>query len=207
MERRLERVERALMNDAGQQLGVSSLNIESRRQPAKSSNSMVRPSRSENILMNPFAPVPTKTRLNLYCHLGAFPASSMMNSTVTDGDNSDYKPDLISCGLIPLQRAEDLFSFYKQHLDPCMHFIIGENQTLASLRARSPLLTAAVCTVAAFCTSSTEYNACINAFKHEVSGKLFSNRHTFDDVRALCIGAMWLNEISSALNSLGELQP
>lgn len=33
---------------------------------------------------------------------------------------------------------------------------------------------------------------------------MFSVNHTFDDVRALCIGAFWLNDISSALNALGK---
>lgn len=150
--------------------------------------------------------IPRKATLNLYCHLGAFPASSVTNLTLTDeGTHQDYKPDLVSCGLITLQKAEDLFAFYRQNLDPCIHFILGENDTLASIRARSSLLTAAICTVAAFCVCSTDYKVCLNAFKHEVSGKLFSNRHTFDDVRALCIGALWLNEISSALNGLGKL--
>lgn len=143
--------------------------------------------------------------LNLSCSLGAFPASSMSNLTSTGEEiHTAYRPDLISCGVISREIAEGYLDFYKQNLDPCIHHILAENDTLASVRSRSSLLTAAICTVASFCTSSKDYQSCFNMFTSEVSRKLFSDKYDFDDVRALCIGAFWLNDVSSALNGLGK---
>ena len=147
----------------------------------------------------------SSTTLNLSYSLGAFPASSM-NSLASTGEriHTTSRPDLISCGLISRETAEEYFDFYMQNLDPCVHHILQENDSLATVRARSSLLTASICTVASFCTSSKDYQNCVNVFTSEVSRKLFSDKYEFDDVRALCIGAFWLNDISSALNGLGK---
>lgn len=161
---------------------------------------------NSNAITLPQSPeTPGSFKLNLSCSLGAFPASSMISLTVTDeGSRMTSRPDLISCGLISPRAAEDLFSFYQQHLDPCIHNMLEEDDSLASVRARSSLLAAAICSVAAFCKGSQDYQSCLDAFTREVSRKVFAETHTFDDVRALCVGAFWLNEISSALNGLGE---
>lgn len=143
--------------------------------------------------------------LNLSCSLGAFPASSMISLTLTDiGGHPGQIADLVSCGLILHKEAEDFFAFYKQNLNPCIHHVITESETFATIRARSPLLLAAICTVSALCTGSKHYAPMLKYLTSQVSGKVFSSRHTFDDVRALCIGALWLNEVSTALNSLGK---
>lgn len=143
--------------------------------------------------------------LNLSCSLGAFPASSMINFSLTDPRGTSIQDrDLISRRLIPPEAAEDLFSFYKHNMDPFAYDILTENDSLASISRRSSLLTAAICTVAAFWSDSAHYRVLNEYLKNEVSEKVFSNNHEFDDVRALCIGALWLNEISTALNSLGD---
>ena len=85
-----------------------------------------------------------------------------------------------------------------------MHYLLTEDDSLASIRERSSLLTTAICTVATFCMGSKEYHQCLKMFTNEVSRKLFSDKYEFDDVRALCIGALWLNDVSSVLNGLGE---
>ncbi|KAF7530503.1 hypothetical protein PCG10_000003 [Penicillium crustosum] len=127
----------------------------------------------------------------------------MINLTLGDiGAISGRNPDPVSCGIIPQEIAEILFVFYKQNLDPCIHNTLGDNDSLSTIRARSPLFTTAICTVSAFCTGSKYYNTLLKHFTTQVSGKVFSSNHTFDDVRALCIGALWLNEVSTALNSL-----
>lgn len=143
--------------------------------------------------------------LNLSCSLGAFPASSMINFTLSDPRGTSRQcTDLLSRQLIPQQAAESLFSFYKQDMDSFAYNVLTDTDSLASISQRSPLLTVSICTVAAFCSSSPHYRALLDHLKSEVSGKVFSNNHEFDDVRALCIGALWLNEISTALNSLGK---
>jgi hypothetical protein len=129
----------------------------------------------------------------------------MTNITLTgQGSYPGHKPDLISRGVISQETAENHFMFYQKYLDPYIHYILADKDCLANVRSRSSLLTAAVCTKAAFCSGSRDYQNCYNVFTNEVSGKMFSVHHTFDDVRALCIGAFWLNDISSALNALGK---
>ncbi|KAJ5311519.1 hypothetical protein N7476_007379 [Penicillium atrosanguineum] len=51
---------------------------------------------------------------------------------------------------------------------------------------------------------SRKITACVacRKLKNEVSGKLFTSSYTFDDVRALCVGTLWLPEVSKALNGL-----
>ena len=142
--------------------------------------------------------------LNLSCSLGAFPASSMINFTLSDPrDTSSHGSDLISSRIIPPEVAESLVTFYKSNMNSFAYDIITDTDSLGTLSARSSLLTVAVCTVAAFCSGSPHYKVLIDYLKNEISGKVFSNNHEFDDVRALCIGALWLNEVSTALNSLG----
>lgn len=146
---------------------------------------------------------PGKVTLNLSCSLGAFPAASITDVTVVDeAFEAGVRPDLISCNVINLTNALDCFALYKEHLDQYMHYLFSETDTLASVRARSSFLTAAICTVASFCTGSKDYDACFKAFTNEVSKKLFADKYDFDDVRALAVGALWLNDISSALNGL-----
>ena len=95
------------------------------------------------------------------------------------------------------------FAFYKSQLDPYLQHVLAENDTLDIVRSRSPILTAAICTVAAFCTDSPGYDASLKCLKDEVARKVFAVKYEFDDVRALCVGALWLRDISSALNGLG----
>ncbi len=150
---------------------------------------------------------PNTITLNLSCSLGAFPASSMIDITFSGRQvmfQGQRRPDLISCGVISHQTAEALFTFYHEHLDPCVHYVLEPDDTLAKVRSRSSLLTSAICTVSAFCTGSNSYQSCLNALKTEVSRKMFATNHKFDDVRALCIGAFWLGEIASALSGLGK---
>lgn len=145
--------------------------------------------------------------LNLSCSLGAFPASSMINFTLTEPRGtlaSGQSSNLLKLQLIPSEAAESLFSFYKQNMDAFAYDLLSETNSLASVSARSSLLIVAICTVAALYSGSPHYRILLDHLKNEVSAKVFSNNHDFDDVRALCIGSLWLNEISTALNSLGE---
>jgi hypothetical protein len=121
------------------------------------------------------------------------------------GANSGKNLDPVSCGIISQSTADTLFAFYKENLDPSIHHALSSNDTLSSTRTSSTLLTSAICAVSANCTGSQYYDTLLNIFKTQVSEKVFSSKHTFDDIRALCIGALWINEISTALNSLGNI--
>lgn len=125
---------------------------------------------------------------------------------MNDPGGSDHLPDLISRGTISLEAARGYFDFYKTQLDPLIHHVLGDTTTVADVRIRSSLLTSAICAVAAFCTGSPDCKVCVDAFTSEVTRRLFSIKYEFDDVRALCIGAFWLSDISSALNGMGEYQ-
>jgi hypothetical protein len=150
---------------------------------------------------------PGAVTLNLSCSLGAFPASSMSLTLRDSGANPGRTLDPVSCGIISQQTAETLFAFYKAFLDTSIHHALNDNDTFDSLRTSSTLLATAICTVSAHCTGSNVYNLLLYTLKAQVSEKVFSGNHTFDDIRALCIGALWLNEISTALNSLGKFCP
>lgn len=143
--------------------------------------------------------------LNLSCSLGAFPASSITNQSPNDrGDTIKSKADLISRGCISEATAEQLFEYYQQHLDKHIYSLLKRDCKLSEIRARSSLLTASVCAVAAFTSASNDYESCLKAFREEVTEELFAKDHTFDEIRALCIGSFWLNDISVALCGLGE---
>ena len=142
--------------------------------------------------------------LNLSCSLGAFPASSMNGGLNDNGNSSSVGIDLASRGLVSQKTLEKHFKYYCENLDHFIHRLLPAGDTLGSVQKRSSLLLAAICTTAAFCAGSDDYQACFDAFIGEVTAKMFSSTHTFDDVRALCIGAFWLGKISSVLNALGE---
>ncbi|KAK4499723.1 hypothetical protein PRZ48_007909 [Zasmidium cellare] len=141
--------------------------------------------------------------LDLSCSLGAFPAASITSpSEGADGIETPSWPDIISRGIVSVKQAKQHLSFFQQYLDPLICQPLGQVSNVAALRARSTLLTAAVCTVAAFCTDADEYSACLSGLQEEVSRKLFTQSNSFDDVLALCIGAFWLRGIAGTLQGL-----
>jgi hypothetical protein len=121
------------------------------------------------------------------------------------GKSPNTKPDVISCGMISEAAAQELFDFYNEHLDKHIYNILETVGSLSETRQRSSLLTAAICAVAAFVSASDQFENCLKAFTDEVAGQLFAKEHTFDEVRALCIGSFWLTDVSAALCSLGKV--
>ena len=148
---------------------------------------------------------PDRGSLNLSLSLGAFPGSSMSNILSPNILNERTpRSDLIYDNKISLEDAKQYFALYKRQLDPYIHHVLGENDTMSIIRERSPILLNAICTVAALRSGSKDYQDCLQAFVNRVSHVVFQTEYEFDDVRALCIGAFWLSDISSALNGLGE---
>ncbi|KAF2168713.1 hypothetical protein M409DRAFT_20730 [Zasmidium cellare ATCC 36951] len=190
MEQRLARLEQALSGS---------------EQPAE-----VRIQQSPNVAKTPIRQAhysPGGHRINveldLSCSLGAFPAASITSlSQGVDGIETPSWPDIISRGIISVKQAKQHLGFFQQYLDPLICQPLGPVPTVAALRARSTLLTAAVCTVAAFCTDSDEYPACLSGLQEEVFRKLFAQSNSFDDVLALCVGAFWLRGIAGTLQGL-----
>ena len=202
MEDRMRRLEDALLQSNGI-TNILPSNIATLDVPMSEATSLIN---SNSITGTPnISDRPGKVTLNLSCSLGAFPAASITDIAFTDNTSDpSFRPDLISCNVISLTSANEYFVFYREHLDHHMHYLFSDNDTLATVRARSSLLTAAICTVASFCSGSRDYQNCFKAFTDSVSRKLFADKYDFDDVRALAVGALWLNDISSALNGMGE---
>lgn len=143
------------------------------------------------------------TTLNLASKLGMFPAASIGNNTPQDTLSTPL--DIISQGLISLGAAQECLDYFLKYLNQYLHHILSAQTTLAEVRAESSLLTTAICTVASFCSAADSYKACHDAFVSQVSGMLFATHNSYDDVRALCIAAFWLDDIGPTLSGLGRL--
>lgn len=116
------------------------------------------------------------------------------------------RPTLISQGIVSPEEAEHLFNIYHQRLDHLLYRILGDHNSLHTVVASSPLLTAAICTVAALHSSSLGhlFKKCYGEFRQLVAEKTLSRVHNLDDVRGLCIGAFWLHQLSWALAGTGQ---
>lgn len=134
----------------------------------------------------------------------SIPASCVSESGKAGPPNSAStarRPDLISTGLISLRQAVALFETYHLRLDHFLYRILGDHISLDSVRIASPLLTTAVCTVAALHSQSLGYlfETCYGEYKDLVAAQTFSRYVNENDIRGLCIGAFWLHELSWAL--------
>lgn len=140
---------------------------------------------------------------------GAIPASCVFEPSraSTDRQRSAVHPrsDIVSRGIISLATAEKHINLYRQRLDPIVYHILAEHDSLASIRSQSSLLVAAICAVSALNSASPDYKICYEAFRQEFAAQLLSKEHTFDDVRALCIGAFFLSDLSWNLVGAGGL--
>jgi hypothetical protein len=108
--------------------------------------------------------------------------------------------DFISNGVVSLQDAEDMFTRFSELLEQhlwCRAALVHDN--LRSVRKSSSLLLAAIITVAALHTRGKEdvFDAAYTELLALVCDSMFDRPHGLDDVRALCIGALWLPDISS----------
>ena len=144
--------------------------------------------------------------LNFSCRPGAFPCSSLNNLSMNDQDVGPHSigPDLVTRGLITQHILEKHFSYYKYCLNPQIYHLISSSDTVANLLERSSLLLLAICAAAAFSAGTEDYETCLKIFIDEVSAMAFYHNPSFDDVRALCIGAFWLGKEATALNAMGQ---
>ncbi|OQE30351.1 hypothetical protein PENFLA_c003G02789 [Penicillium flavigenum] len=134
----------------------------------------------------------------------SIPASCVSESGNAGPPNSAStarRPELISTGLISLRQAVALFETYHLRLDHFLYRILGDHISLDSVRIASPLLTTAVCTVAALHSQSLGhlFETCYGEYKNLVAAQTFSRHVNEDDIRGLCIGAFWLHELSWVL--------
>ena len=144
--------------------------------------------------------------------LAAIPASVVSEVTrhsPTTRPSKRAKPsiDIISRGVLTLEQAELLFNYYMSKHDNYIYSVLEEGSTFTKTRNGSPFLLAAICAVASLHVLSTDipYARCYEEFVQLSTGHAFSSRNNLDDIRALCIGAFWLPDISWILVTTGKM--
>ncbi len=110
--------------------------------------------------------------------------------------------DFIARGIIKLEDAEPLATYYLTKLDPYIWHLCAEYKDLESFRSRSPTLTAAVLTVAALHDTSRShlFNTCGKEYRRLVANAMFERKIDMEYLRALVIGSYWLSDISWTLS-------
>ncbi|KAL3476035.1 hypothetical protein BJX99DRAFT_258926 [Aspergillus californicus] len=135
------------------------------------------------------------------CGPASIPASCVADThkQTSSGEARSTSPaDFITRGVISVHQAELLFNIYHQRLDHFLYRVLGNHDSLASVRQSSQLLTAAICSVAALHSDEAGhlFGRCYTEFKNTVTAQLFSRANNLDDVRGVCIGAFWLSQLS-----------
>ena len=144
---------------------------------------------------------PIDTYLDI-AKLGSPGSSENTPPSTTRHRQNSTPQDLISKGVISIVVAENLIERYFARLDPYLYGICSGYQSLQQIRATSPVLLAAICTVSALQDPEGQrtYEACNREFRRLVSRSLFE-KHDLEHVRALCISSFWLSDASRILSS------
>jgi hypothetical protein len=111
--------------------------------------------------------------------------------------------DFISRGVVDIQEAEELFYQFDQVLNRYLwDGALLAHKDLTSARRSSSMLSAAILAVTALHMPSKErtFDTCYTEFAKLASESMLGHHHTLDDIRALCIGAFWLADVSWKLS-------
>ncbi|KAJ5726414.1 uncharacterized protein N7483_007771 [Penicillium malachiteum] len=111
--------------------------------------------------------------------------------------------DFISRGVVELQEAEELFHHFEQVLNRYLwDGALLAQKDLTAVRRSSSMLSAAILAVTALHLPSKErtFDTCYTEFARLASESMLGHHHTLDDIRALCIGAFWLADVSWKLS-------
>lgn len=133
------------------------------------------------------------------------PMSNLYN--LTESTNPQTLPstvktanvDFIGQGAISITEAEQLYSHYREFINPLLWAgILCPHRTLHQARQSSSLLVAAVLTVAALHSPSRKETLPIayENFVSLVKDACLSRCRGLDDIRGLCIGAFYLTNLS-----------
>ncbi|KAL6237991.1 hypothetical protein BDW75DRAFT_202760 [Aspergillus navahoensis] len=115
----------------------------------------------------------------------------------------DLVTDFVSRGAVDLQEAEELFDHFDRVLNRYLwDGILLVHKDLTSLRNSSSMLSAAILAVTALHLPHKErtFDTCYTEFAKIASESMLDRHHTLDDLRALCIGAFWLADVSWKLS-------
>ena len=111
--------------------------------------------------------------------------------------------DLVSRGVLSLDEATSLFeSFHRTMNQLLWGGIILKHSTLESVRRSSSLLLAAILTVASIhiANDGEALEKCHDEYVSLVSRSVLKRSYSLDDIRALCVGAFWLPDLSWQLS-------
>lgn len=162
------------------------------------------------ISSSPVAPEPRTWEVRMDPDTGpaAIPASvvgEVPSPEISPSGATSY--DLVSKEIVTLEEAQSLFDVYAYRLDHYLYRILGDSPSLERIRSSSSLLLAAVCTVGSLHSPNlgSLFDRCYRKFIDLAAARTFAKDNNLDDVRALCIGAFWLHEVSWTLIGQGLL--
>jgi hypothetical protein len=124
--------------------------------------------------------------------------SNLHTPTAVEAQNA-IQNDFISQGKVSLQDAEELFTQFTISLNQYLWGGIAlVHDNLTSVRESSSLLSASILAVTALHAPGKEhvFDSAYVEFLALVSESMFDHNHNLDDVRAFCIGAFWLSDVS-----------
>jgi hypothetical protein len=113
--------------------------------------------------------------------------------------------DFIGQGIISQSEAENLFNWYMENVYQLLWAgMLVPHHTLQAARRHSTLLTAAVLTIAAMHAPGRgeALQKCYNVFVTLTYSTLLSRVNSLDDIRALCLAAFYLSNLSYKLSGL-----
>lgn len=119
-----------------------------------------------------------------------------------EGHSSPVHDDFIARGALRLEDAERLFCLYRDRLDAFIYGVGCKYQQLEELRRKSPILAAAILTVASLHDpqANSMYGICSSEFRRLTERSMFDRRVNRDYLRAMCVAAYWLSDMSWMLS-------
>jgi hypothetical protein len=120
-------------------------------------------------------------------------------------DIHSIENDFIGQGIISQDEAEELFNWYMENVYQLLWAgMLVPHHTLQAARRHSTLLTAAVLTIAAMHAPDRgeALQKCYNVFATLTYSTLLSRVNSLDDIRALCLAAFYLSNLSYKLSGL-----
>ncbi|PVI02310.1 hypothetical protein DM02DRAFT_307802 [Periconia macrospinosa] len=129
-----------------------------------------------------------------------------LRSSIRWKPNTDFREnDFIAQGIVSQQEADDLFGRYMENIYQLLwDGMLVPHKTLDALRRHSTLLTATVLTIASLNTSgqTDTLQKCYNVFVSLAYSTCLSRLQNLDDVRALCLAAFYIPNLSWKLSGL-----
>lgn len=132
-----------------------------------------------------------------------------LRSRLKDGDparrhsRKNMENDLVALGVLSEGEADEMLGLFKTTLSRYLFDApIDEARSLQSVRESSTLFFTAMVTVTSLHIPGREqlHAAAHKQLRHLIAASFFDRLHTLEDIRALCIAAFWLPDLSWKLS-------